>query len=187
MNFTNFIFRLRLHWRLPLFASPVTSIAFHPKSTASLVVTQTNNTFSVYEADEMSLSEWSKNNSCEKIETTLRSVQGAVCGVAFDPSSDCAMLLYGQGFIVYVDLTQSIPKQPKVVMSLTNRFNPDRMNGGNRVGGSGGKGGSGKAFGHTVHKRKSSTESDCDSNFAIIQRYRSLVHVSCVSGSQLVR
>lgn len=148
-------------------------------------MTQTDNTFSVYEADEMCLSEWSKNNSCEKIESTLRNVAGAVCGVAFDPSSDCAMLLYGQGFIVYVDLTQSIPKHPKVVMSLTSRLNPDRINGGNRGGSSGGRGGSGRGFGHTVHKRRNNTENDC--NFAIIQRYRSLVHVSCVSGSQLVR
>ena len=45
--------RLRLHWRLPLALAPVTCVAFHPQSTASLVVAQANNTFMVYEVDDL--------------------------------------------------------------------------------------------------------------------------------------
>ena len=45
--------RLRLHWRLPLALAPITCLAFHPQSTASLVVAQANNTFMVYEVDDL--------------------------------------------------------------------------------------------------------------------------------------
>ena len=187
-----FPFRLRLHWRLPLLVSPVTSLAFHPKSTASLVVTQANNSFLVYEADDMSLSEWSKSNSADRVQVALKGVTGPLSGITFDPSTDSAMLLYGQGFIVYVDLTQSIPKQPKVIASLTDSVMGSNSNHGhnsnNRGGGSFGKGGKGgNSAGNEAWRRgKKGAESE-ESNFAIIQRYRSLVHVGCVSDSQLVR
>ena len=182
---------MRLHWRLPLLSTPVTSIAFHPQSTASLVVTETNNSFLVYEADGMCLSEWSKSNNSEKIMTALKSVNGPVCGVTFDPSSDCSMLLYGQGFIVYIDLTQSIPKHPKIVLSAPDKPNPFRLFSGiHKVPGRGNgrenkSHGNGKGFGHGM-RRKSNGGEDSDSNFAIIQRYRSMVHVGCVADSQLV-
>jgi hypothetical protein len=109
----------------------------------------------------MRLSEWSTNNSIEKIKGVLKSVAGPISGLTFDPSSESSMLLYGQGFIIYVDLTQAIPRQPKIVASMPYI----------------------KKTGKRIKKRKAGSE---ESNFAVIQRYRSLVHVGCAPDNQLV-
>ena len=146
----------------------------------------------------MNLSEWSKINNIDRIQTALKSISGPLSGVTFDPSSDSSMLLYGQGFIVYVDMTQSIPKQPKIINAMSSGMS-------SRSGpGSGPGSGISKVTGMTgrivgtayeqrlpggssMWKREKKREGSDDSNFAIIQRYKSLVHVGCVENSQLVR
>ena len=158
----------------------------------------------------MNLSEWSKINNIDRIQTALKSISGPLSGVTFDPSSDSSMLLYGQGFIVYVDMTQSIPKQPKIINAMSSgmssRSGPG--SGPSSILGSGPGSGPGSGIskvtgvtgrivgtayeqrlpgGSSMWKREKKREGSDDSNFAIIQRYKSLVHVGCVENSQLVR
>jgi hypothetical protein len=49
----------------------------------------------------MKLSEWSTNNSIEKIKGVLKSVAGPISGLTFDPSSESSMLLYGQVWLFF--------------------------------------------------------------------------------------
>lgn len=250
------IFRLRLHWRLPSLASPVTSLTFHPKSSASLVVTQADNSFIIFEADEMTLSEWSKNNSATAIKTRLAVVNSPICGVTFDPSAKSSFLLHSHGCLVYVDLTQPVPKNSRTIKhssgesngngngnsnngsngngsygnGSSNNGDADRGRGGRGSGGregrgSGGRGGRGSGgrggagwgdkskyskgggggggggddpkygpggSGMEVEEEEEEVVEPyvyqpCgNSNFSIIMRYKSLVHVGCAPERQLV-
>jgi hypothetical protein len=106
--------RLRLHWRLPLLSSPVTSVSFHPKNNF-LIVTQADNSFLLYEADEMNLSEWSKCNSTDIIKKRFSDVKTVISGVTFDSFAENSVILYSFGCLVFIDLTQGIPASCNVV------------------------------------------------------------------------
>jgi WD40 repeat protein len=171
--------RLRLHWRLPRFSSPITAIRFHPLSPSTLVVVLADNTFSIFEVGDLSLSLWSQKNT-ERIPAALKEVPGPIQGVSFDIGSgdvdieaaQDTMILYGQGFIVYVNLSDEIPVNPKVVPATA-------------VAASDGTAPKKERRGATKRGRRRRGGSK-ESNFAIIQRYRSLIHVNCLPDSQMV-
>ena len=215
----------------------MTSLTFHPKSAASLVVTQADNSFVIFEADEMTLSEWSKNNSPLTVKTRLAIVNSPICGVTFDPSAKSSFLLHSHGCLVYVDLTQPVPKNSRTIKhrsgdgnnngngnsgsngdsnGYSNNREGDKGRGGRGSGGRGGRGNGGRGSSGRGEKNKYSRGGGDDpkygpgpsgmeieeeeeeveepyvhqpcgnSNFSIIMRYKSLVHVGCAPERQLV-
>lgn len=66
--------RLRLHWHVPnptSTPSPVTAISFHPTSPTSLLVTLANNTFMIFDVEQLNLTQWSIDNN-DKVSSILR-------------------------------------------------------------------------------------------------------------------
>ena len=80
-----------------------------------LIVTQADNSFLVYEADEMNLSNWSKSNNTEIIKRRFSDVKTVFSGVTFDAFAENSVILYSFGCLVFIDLTQGIPASCKVV------------------------------------------------------------------------
>jgi len=66
--------RLRLHWHVPNpspIPCPVTALSFHPTSPTCLVVTLANNTFMIFDVEQLNLTQWSIDNS-DKVANLLR-------------------------------------------------------------------------------------------------------------------
>ena len=89
-------------------------MSFHPRNNV-LIVTQADNSFLVYEADEMNLSEWSKSNSTDIIRRRFSDVKTVFSGVTFDAFAENSVILYSFGCLVFIDLTQGIPASCSVV------------------------------------------------------------------------
>jgi U3 small nucleolar RNA-associated protein 4 len=160
---------LRMHWRLPDMLVPITDVSFHPECPTSLVVVLSNNTFMIYDVELLTLSPWSEENT-DKIPAVLKNTPGPLEGVAFNPSSDMSMFLYGQGFCVNVDIGQLVPKVPKTITSnvLSNAsFGSKR-----------------KDKKKPVSKRRRGES--LDPNFAIINKYRGIIHVGFMNDNQIV-
>jgi hypothetical protein len=190
----------------------------------------------------MALSEWSKNNSALVIKTRLAIVNSPICGVTFDPSAKSSFLLHSHGCLVYVDLTQPVPRNTRTIKHSSGEANSngngnsgsngngsgygnngeaDKGRGGRGSGGGrGGRGGGGRGTSGRGDKSKYSrgggggggddpkygpgasgmeieeeeeevvepyVHQPCgNSNFSIIMRYKSLVHVGCAPERQLV-
>jgi WD40 repeat protein len=163
--------RLKLHWALPAFSSPVSSVTFHPIALSSVVVTLADNTFWMFDASSMAVAPWSAQYT-DKIPTAVKSIPGPVEGATFDVNRPSHIILYGQGFLVFVDLNEAIPDAPKRVTPMNASVNIHRR---------------------AHFKRKNSNSSALSNNgthvnrnFAIVSTYRSLVHVGCTAASHLV-
>ena len=181
-----------------MLSSPVTSLAFHPKRTGALVVTQADNSFIMYEAEDMSLSDFSEYNSAASIRDKLQIVNSPISGAVFDPSSEMCMFLYSNGCLVYVDLCRPIPTGRRVPISgdglnkgrEKNRERDRQLDLNGRQQNQRSKyeplnGGGAPPL--TQHADTGAVlECPQNSNFAIITRYKSLVHVGCAPGRNLV-
>jgi WD40 repeat protein len=165
--------RLKLHWALPTFGSPVSSVSFHPIAHSSVVVTLTDNTFWMFDASAMTVAPWSAQYT-DKIPSAVKSIAGPVEGATFDVNRPSHIILYGQGFLVFVDLNEAIPDAPKRVTPMNASVSIHRRS-------------------HFKRKNNASASSTAGNNgthtnrnFAIVSTYRSLVHVGCTAASHLV-
>eukprot|EP01041_Mallomonas_annulata_P004727 gene4727-9388_t len=182
--------RFRLHWAVPRNISPITDIQFHPTSSTSLIVIFANNTFLLQDLSTRRLCPWSETIPPHSMPDVLRKCPGPLQGVCFCPDSSNTMILYGQGYFVYVDLDMPIPNKPKVIaatttststsssnMMLSNNKHMDDNN--MQIQNMTGK--------KRRKKEKAMKElNEASPNFAMVHRYRGLVHVSYLSGGQLV-
>ena len=110
---------------------------------------------------------WSAENTV--LPVTLKNTPGPLQGVSFLPDHSSAMVLYGQGFLVYVDLDYEVPRECRVIGFSTTA------------------GGDSRDFNvRSRTKKRSKNSTPTSSNFTIVQRFRSLVNVSCTSGNKLV-
>ncbi|CAM9226835.1 unnamed protein product [Ectocarpus fasciculatus] len=153
---------LTLHWRLPLFPSPVSALSFHSQSPNSLVVVLADNSFWIFDVSLRQLSPWSAQYG-EKIPSAIRNIPGPIEGVVFDNDKPSVVIFYGQGFSIFSDLNDVIPEVPKRITPMLNVKDSKKKK-----------------------KRRSSVGGGSGSNFAIVSTYRSLVHVGCTKASNLV-
>jgi U3 small nucleolar RNA-associated protein 4 len=178
--------RSALHWTVPSYNDiPVTCVAFHPTSHNILVVTYANNMFLLYDVNSKDLCPYSKENNMKECMTKmielsstslttttsttinstksifdiLSSINCNLEGISFDPSNSSGFMLYGQGSCVYIDIEQPI--------YLLNSNKRKRQSNNNNVKDT-----------NTVWKQRR--------NFAVLNTYRSLVHVSLIENSDMV-
>lgn len=166
------------------------------------MVTQADNSFVMYEAGDMSLSDFSEHNSASAIRDKLQIINSPISGAVFDPSSEMCMYLYSNGCLVYVDLCRPIPTGRRVpisgdglskgreknrerdrVLDLNGRqqnhrskYEPLNLD----------KDAHPPLTQHTDTSAGAVLECPQNSNFSIITRYKSLVHVGCAPGRNLV-
>lgn len=93
---------LSLTWRLPRLDSAPTALAFHPE-TDILVVACVSNRFYVFDAAGQRLTDWSQDMG-HRLPRELLDRHDCIVGVCFNPDSPQAVVLYGFGFVCYVDL-----------------------------------------------------------------------------------
>lgn len=155
---------LSLHWRLPVFPYPVSALSFHTQSASSLVVVLADNSFWIFDVSLRQLTPWSTQYA-DKIPAAIRNIPGAIEGVVFDVDRPSVVIFYGQGFSVFADLNDVIPDVPKRITPMLSATD---------------------SYKKTKKKRKSLANSEHSSNFAIVSTYRSLVHVACSTGAELI-
>lgn len=97
-----------------------------------------------------------------------KNLHGTLEGIAFSPDKNSAILLYGQGFCMYIDLMLDIPLTPKLISAAS--VNPNSIL---------------NKYKKVSAEKRIKTNND-NSNFTIINKYRSLVHVGFVKNKQLV-
>jgi len=85
---------LRLHWKLPLFTHPISSMKFHPRISNFFVVLLSNGRFLTFDVENISMTSWSSSSSLQ-LPTTA---------IAFNPNLNRQFFLYGQGAIVNITL-----------------------------------------------------------------------------------
>lgn len=152
---------LRLYWRLPICPAPVTATAFHPRA-SFLVVLLASNAYLAFDLARLNVTPHSQA-AFEHLPRALSAVQGPLQGIVFDPAPQAAakwgVLLHGQGACVYLDMEQPVPERTRAVFpSVT-----------------------GQAPRQGRKKRKKE-----GAGLPLVSDYRSLVHVGCFEGQQLV-
>jgi hypothetical protein len=170
----------------------VSVIAFNTPSAECaevLVVVLANNMFLVYDLDSVSLSEWSTLHTAS-LPRLLHNLPGPLEGVSFQGSM--RFFLYGQSYLVFVDLDQAIPTEAKIVKSVSSMA---ARGGRKQLMASDAK--NARLSAKKKKKRESLkggvTDSSSgekseisNSNFTTIELYRSIIHVGAVSENQLV-
>ena len=150
-----------------------------------------DNTFLIFDLDKLALSDWSEKNS-NQIPATIKSAAGPLEGIVFDPTHSNRIFLHGQGVFVFVDLDLAVPSSAKTVnpvLLLPAALGVGAEGDATNTRGVGGGVLSG-AHAHTTSgvgkKRRKEKEAGNGPNFATVKAYRSLVHMGCLEGSQLV-
>jgi WD40 repeat protein len=182
----------RLSWVAPLLPSPVTSVAFHPAS-PTIVALLASNEFYSYDTETLQLTPWSQENSA-LIPAAVKALPRPLEGLCFDPNNPSVLFAFGQGCTVYVNLASSIPINPQVVGScpLITEAASSPRSAACLVDASS------PAPPAKTRKGKKGMDTPTDvtvvpsasgrsSNFAIITSYRSMVSMTCLRNSQLVR
>ena len=152
---------LRLYWRLPICPAPVTAAAFHPRA-PFLVVLLASNAYLAFDLARLNVTPHSQQ-AFEQLSRSLSAVQGPLQGIVFDPAPQAAtkwgVLLHGQGACVYLDMEQPVPERTRAVFPSV----------------------AGQAPRQGRKKRKKE-----GAGLPLVSDYRSLVHVGCFEGQQLV-
>lgn len=128
------------------------------------MLTLTNNTFLIYDVSKAELCEWSIQNTAN-IPKLLLNYGSPIEKVIFHPKSQNSMLLYGQGFLILVDLDEPIPVHPKQLPDYSAHSAGKRHN--------------------VVYQGKRNTSAKTH-NFCMINTYRSIVNVAFNDAADLV-
>lgn len=220
--------RLNLHWQAPSLSAPLASFHFvpsvgtsgHSKHSSSvnhlnhLLVLLANNTMLVLDVEkcEVAPAPWRhKGKGVGGIPRAVQAISGPFQGAAFthNRAGGLAMMVHGQGFMVYVDWSEEavVPEKPKLVNPSSrlqavsrwrqqNLFFSDSSGRGHdrgRVGDNRGRGGYSPRAGKRnvdgsdrAAGSKEVADGDSEPNFAIVEMYRSIVHVGAMSHRRLV-
>jgi len=106
----------RIDWILPAFSSPITHSSFSPNGT--LYVVTSDNLFFSFDVQTHQRSQWSSKNS-SLIPQVVKSLPGPIESLTYDVRNENILFLYGQGFVVYVDLLLDIPAKPKLLQTAS--------------------------------------------------------------------
>ena len=115
---------------------------------------------------------------------TLRKCPGPLQGLAFTPDNASTMILYGQGFFVYVDIDLPVGKNPRVVLPTapklieTGAAGPVVVNSNSQA--------VTKKRRRDVVNNANDASDSTSRNFTMVHRYRGLVHLQCLPGGHLV-
>ena len=167
--------RFRIEWALPAFVSPVTHASFSPLNT--LVVLLANNSLHIYDPQRHQSTDWSTRNSAI-IPSSVRDLPGPLEGIAFDAEKPNRFFLFGQGTGVFIDLTLEVPDRSRMITALElSAGHNEKME--EDIGK--------RKRSKITKKRKKNTTGKENANFTTFTHYRSIVHMSVLSGSELVR
>ncbi|TPX65865.1 hypothetical protein SpCBS45565_g04902 [Spizellomyces sp. 'palustris'] len=104
---------LKHHATLPIFSSLHTSLTFHPSS-PTLVVTCTSNEFFLYDCEEATLTDWSREYS-HRLPYRWLQRKEVVMGVGFDPKRPAVVTLWGATHLCFVDLEKPMGPRDAVI------------------------------------------------------------------------
>ena len=169
--------RFCIEWALPLFVSPVTHASFSPLNT--LVVLLANNSLHIYDPQRHQSTDWSARNSAI-IPSGVRDLPSPLEGIAFDAEKPNMFFLFGQGTGVFLDLTLEVPDRSQMITALElSASHNGEMEEERGIGE--------RKRNKRMKKRKKNTKGNENANFTTFTQYRSIVHMSVLSGSELVR
>lgn len=159
---------MRLHWRLPQRDRAVTGIRFGPSSASgALVVSYSDNTFQLFDADNCKLADWSQHNPPSKFPALLVDRPGVCEDIVFHPQHPW-ILFRGKGFAVFTNTSCDLPTDPKVVSYSADASEKKRI--------------TSQADINVGRKRKHLATQDTlmseRNGLVIVERYRSMTHAA---------
>jgi hypothetical protein len=161
---------LRLLWRLPICPAPVTSVSFHPHS-PFLVVLLASQALLVFDLVRLNVTPKSQA-ALEGLPGALAAVPGPLESLCFDPSpSQSRLFLHSQGGCVFLDLAADLPSKAKIIVPALLGQEQEQEQ---------------RALRGKEKKRAKREAAETGPGLSVVTSYRSIVHVGCIEGQQLV-